>query len=195
MATFQFAGYQGLRRKLARLGDPDATPLLERWVETLIEGNRRGVLSGVDGNDQPMPPLKYRQGAGKRTRNRQAGSYGTPVHESTGWGLYASGLHDTLASSQYRQLTGPRLAPRGDASRAIKNLHGEIRHQPGSRVWEAVGAWYGVVSHEGTPFLPFHFEGQGRNPRYDLRPIRPRDYQFCLNAFRAWAHGLLRDSF
>ena len=173
----------------------DAMPLMKRWEDIVVEGNRRGVLAGLDGRNQRMPPLQYRDGGGKRTKNRRAPQYGTGLHDTSGAGPYAAGLHDNLTSSQYRQLTGPRLAPRGEASRVIKNLHTEIRSFPTEGRWEVVGAWYqkeggslgsSVVSVKGVPFLIYHFEGQGRNPKYDLRPVRPEDLKFAANALRAF---------
>jgi hypothetical protein len=186
VASIEWDGYGALQQGLAAVAEVDATDLMEQWCDILVEGNRRGVLSGRDGNDQPMPPLKYRNGAGRKTRNRKAGDFGTSRYESTGAGPYATGLNDNLSTALYSQLTGPRLAPRGEASRVIKNLMTEVRHDPASGRWEAVAAWHQVVSAKGGPFLPFHFEGEGRNPHYALRPVRPQDYQFALNALRAW---------
>lgn len=191
---FEWEGYAKLDGQLAALTDVDAMPLMERWSGILVEGNRRGVLSGLDGFNNPMPPLKYRDGAGKRTRNRQAKNYGTTKHETTGHGPLASGLHDNLGRAEYEAMTGPRLAPRGEESRAIKNLHTEIRNPSPGR-WEVIGAWYAVVSASGVPFLPFHFEGAGHNPVYDLRPVRPEDLQFCANAVQAFVKQILFERF
>lgn len=193
---FEWQGYAKLDGQLAALTDVDAMPLMERWADIVIEGNRRGVLSGLDGFNNPMPPLKYRDGAGKKTRNRQVGrvGYGENKHPETGHGPFSTGLHDNLASARYQELTGPRLAPRGEVSRAIKNLHTEIRNPSPGR-WEVIGAWYAVVSTSGVPFLPFHFEGAGHNPVYDLRPVRPEDLQFCANAVRAFAKQLFFERF
>jgi hypothetical protein len=179
-------GFEALDGGLHALTAFDAAPLMERWCDILVEGNRRGVLSGRDGFDRPMPALKYRGGAGKATANRRVPDFGTTRHETTGHGPYAAGLHDNLTSWQYRQLSGPRLAPRGEASRVIKNLHTEVRHDPATDTWEAIGAWAEVVSTRGVPFLPFHFDGDGHNPRYDLRPVRPRDRELAVNALRAF---------
>jgi hypothetical protein len=188
-------GYEGFLAGLTSTTQLDAAPLMQRWCDIIVEGNRRGVLKGVDGFNQPMTPLKYRNGAGKRTSNRRVPDYGTTLHESSGTGPFATGLHDNLAGWQYRQLTGPRLAPRREASRVIKNLHTRIDHNPSTGEWFALGAWYEVVSQKQVPFLPFHFNGMGRNPRYDLRPVRPEDRQFCLNALTAFMSEHFRKSF
>ena len=172
--------------------DARAEPLMQRWADVIVEGNRRGVLSGLDGHDQPMPPLKYRNtGKIRKRANRQVPEYGTTRYESTGAGPYATGLHDNLTAAQYEQLTGPRLAPRLENSRVIKDLMTEIRYFPAEHKWEVVGAWDAVMSVKGVKFLPFHFNGEGRLPRYDLRPVRPRDLAFCVNALRAF----LKDEF
>lgn len=175
---------------LDALAEFDASDLMERWADILVEGNRRGVLSGQDGNGDPMPPLKYRDGRAKKTPNRRAGDFGTTRYETTGAGPYATGLHDNLTRAQYEQLTGPRLAPRREKSRVIKNLHAELRSNPAAGEWEAVAAWAEVVSVEGAPFLPYHFDGSGRLPKYDLRPVRPEDVRLALNALEAFVRGL-----
>ena len=187
MATFDFPGLARLKKKLDRLGNPDASDLMGQWRQILAEGNRRGVLSGLDGNDQPMTPLKYRNGAGKTTRNRRVPKYGKPT-----FGPWL-GRGANLTTEEYQKLTGPRLAPRGEESRVIRNLYTETRYSnPGH--WTAVAAWRDVVSRKGFKFLPVHFEGSARAniPRYDLRPVRAEDYRYCVNAFRAWARKLLR---
>ena len=199
-------GYATLDEGLRAIESLDAEPLMQRWCDILVEGNRRGVLSGVDGNDQPMPDLKYRTGAGKKTKNRRVGAkpagFGETLHETTGFGPYRSGLHDNLTTEEYQELTGPRLAPRLEQSRVIKNLHTEIRHEPGTTTWQAVAAWGDVVSTDGFPFLPVHFDGlkAGRGggftmPRYDLRPVRQKDLQFCGNALKAFINELFRTRF
>jgi hypothetical protein len=181
-------GLGSIRQGLGLMRRADCLPLMVRWSEILVEGNRRGVLSGVDGHDRPMPPLKYRNGAGKATKNRKRPMFGKSLYEPMGSGPFAVGLHGNLTTSQYKQLTGPRLAPRGEASRVIKNLHAEARN-PAKGRWEAVAAWLDVVSVKGVAFLPFHFDPQpgSRLPQYDLRPVRAEDYRYCLNALRDFA--------
>jgi hypothetical protein len=193
-ASIEWTQFGQLDATFTALIEFDAMPLMERWADIIVEGNRRGVLAGLDGHNNPMPALQYRDGKGKKTRNRQVGHYGTTVFETTGFGPHRAGLHDNLTTALYSQLTGPRLAPRGEASRVIKNLHTEIRNLDGG-TWEVVGAWLQVVSNEGVPFLPFHFEGDGRLPRYDLRPVRPEDLQFAANALRAFVKDQFLRSF
>lgn len=192
-AGFEWDTFGAFTDGLNALANLDATPLMERWEEIIVEGNRRGVLSGLDGHNRPAPPLKYRFGVGKRTRNRRVPAYGTTAHDATGFGPFASGLNDNLPSSRYRELTGPRLAPRGEQSRAIKNLMTRIDYDPATHTWSVIGAWAEVVSAEGFPFLPVHFEGlkAGRGagftmPKYDLTPVRPEDLQFARNALMAF---------
>ena len=179
-----FAGIDRVKRRLQSLKDVDASPLMERWKDILVEGNRRGVLAGLDGKDQPMPPLQYRNGAGKNTANRQAREYGRSRYQAVG------GSGANLTTKQYRQLTGPRLAPRREASRVIKNLQTETRYDAAADRWTAVAAWRDVVSKKNVHFLPFHFDGLIRSkkplPKYDLRPVRERDRKFALNALRAF---------
>ena len=194
-ANVDWPGYDALQANLSHLTQFDARPLMERWKDIVVEGNRRGVLAGVDGHDNPMPPLKYRDGKGRNTRHRKVGAAGTSLHDATGRGPYATGLHDNLTTEQYRKLTGPRLAPRRDGSRAIKNLRTRIDHDPASNEWSVIGAWHQVVSVKGVEFLPFHFRGDGRLPKYDLRPVREKDRQFALNALRAFVTQLFRSRY
>lgn len=179
----EWPGYEKLIRSLKATANVDCSPLMKTWNEHLIEGNRKGVLSGIDGFGRPAPPLIYRTGAGKKTSRRQVPLYGTNKHAPVG------GVGGNLTTTQYKQLTGPRLAPRGEASRVIKNLMPEIRHPTGKR-WEAVCAWFDVASNKGVPFLPYHFaanRGKAQFKRYDLRPVRPETYQRCLNALKDFA--------
>ena len=183
---FDLTGFDRIDLTFQTMAEFDAYPLMQQWCGHLIEGNRQGVLSGRDGNDNPMPPLKYRNGQGKKTGKRRFPDYGTTMWESTGFGPHLAGLHDNLTTSEYRQETGPRLAPQRDASRIIKNLHEAIEYDPLTKTWYAIAAWREVVSTKGVPFLPFHFAGMGRNPKYDLRPVRPQTIQFCINSLRAF---------
>lgn len=182
----EWPGLEGLVERLRALRGVDLTPVATRCAEILVEGNRRGVLAGLDGNNAPMPPLKYRGGAAKKTRNRRVPDFGTTLYETTGAGPFATGLHDNLTTAQYKQLTGPRLAPRREGSRVIKNLHPEVE-RPDDDTWVAVAAWDNVRSPDGTMFLPYHFNGADGMPRYDLRPIRPEDFAFCANALKTFA--------
>lgn len=184
--TVEWPGLTALVADLQALRDVDLFPVAEQCEQFIIEGNRRGVLAGLDGHNQPMPPLRYRAGAGKKTRNRRVPDFGTNLFQETGHGPFSAGLHDNLTTAEYQELTGPRLAPRRDQSRIIKNLLTRIDH-PDDDTWEAIGAWAEVVSVRGVKFLPFHFDGIGQ-ARYDLRPIRDEDMQFCRNALEAFAN-------
>lgn len=163
----------------------DYLPLMDQWTDIMVEGNRRGVLSGVDGNDVPMPKLQYRTGKGKKTANRRRPKFGTNRFDTL-----VTVIGDNLTTSQYQELTGPRLAPRLEASRIIRNLYKEVRYD-GLRTWTAVCYWDNVLSASGEPFYRYHFDGQGRNPKYDLRPVRPNDYRLCVNAARAFVKDLI----
>lgn len=195
MATVEWPTFAQFHRQLAGLVDPDFTPLMEDWVRTVIEGNRRGVLSGLDGYDKPMPALKYRTGAGKKTRNRnytKAGNpnykgFGTTVHYAS-IGAFVGGGHTT---ADYLAATGPRLAPFGERSRIITNLFGGYGRD-GQGNWYIDAAWFEVVSAKGVPFLKYHFNGEGRNPKYDLRPVREADKQLAGRQARAFVLDLIR---
>ena len=162
----ELQGFDLLDEQMSRMQNFDPTPLLNQWADVIVEGNRRGVLSGLDGFDNPMPALKYRNGAGKRTARRRVPHFGrtyldTPSGPVRIKGPFAAGFDQNLSSSQYQEYTGPRLAPRRDESRVITALHTAINYDPATNTWEVVGAWADVVSATGVPFLKFHFEGDG----------------------------------
>lgn len=188
MATVEWPGYNRLRAALATLADPDASALMRNWERIIVEGNRRGVLSGLDGNDQPMAPLKYRGGAAKATRNRKGPRFGANPKFSS--------LHQPT-TREYQQMTGPRLAPQYANSRVIMNLRTGHGRDPVNRYqWFAVGEWDEVVNEKGVAFLPFHFaEDRGRAvhlPRYDLRPVRPADKRLAQREMVKWAKATVR---
>ena len=174
MATF-YAQFDYFEAFVRTFSDPDFSPVMKTWEGLIVEGNRRGVLSGMDGFDRPMPPLKYRGGAGKRTAIRRGGKFGTTAY---------AGRTEGATSAAYSQATGPRLAPFFERSRVIANL--ETTHGRLARAWYAIGAWRDVVSKKGVPFLHYHFDGMGRNPRYDLRPVRKAERQKARTAMLAY---------
>jgi hypothetical protein len=54
------SGIARVQDRLARIADPDATPLMVRWMKVIDDNNRRGVLAGLDKNDVPLVPVTYR---------------------------------------------------------------------------------------------------------------------------------------
>lgn len=187
-----WTGFDQADQTFYALANFDPMPVLNQWRQFIIEGNRRGVLSGVDGHDQAAPPLQYRNGSGRKTKNRQVPDFGTTTFQLHETGPFQVLPNDNLTTKEYRKLTGPRLAPRGELSRSIKAL-GTIIESPADGVWRVVGAW-DVFSVKGVKFLPFHFDGAGRLPKYDLRPVRPKDLEMCGNALRAYIQTILRAS-
>lgn len=187
MATDPWPGFDAIRQRLHGLVDPDASPLVEDWERIIQEGNRRGVLQGVDGFGQPMPALRYRNGFGNPNKqNRKGRGFGKAAKESR---------YDNLTTAEYRRLTGPRLAPRRLQSRVIRNLETGHGRDPGNRFqWFAVGAWDNVVNAKGEKFLMAHFAPRpgSRLPRYDLRPVRPEDRRLARQKCREWARELIR---
>ena len=191
-------GFERLNRRLmsiSRIGDY-AGPLMERWERVIEADNRRGVLAGTDRYGHPAPRLKYRP-VGKPLRltadqrlgqkaNRRRGVY-------MGQGPAASGLHNNLTSGEYRRLDGPRLAPRKQFSRVITNLVTGHGREPGDpRIWFAEGVWAEVVSVDGTPFLRFHFDGDGQ-AKYDLRGVRIEGAAELVASLEAWAKLQIRE--
>jgi hypothetical protein len=195
-------GFDDLYQRLQKLGDPDASDLMEQWTFLLIEGNRRGVLAGLDGNDVPMPPLQYRGGEGfAEAKSRRGWPFGQKRDYRTGWEKRIPGLQNST-TAEYKKMTGPRLAPQYAHSRVIQNLEpGHGRDESQGYTWFAEAVWFDVVSEKGYHFLPVHFEGKrsGRPPgfqmpQYDLRPVRPADRALAKTEMVAWAKNLVRSA-
>lgn len=187
-ASYSWSGFDALSRKLNRLKDPDASSLMVTWEKIIVEDNRKGVLAGVDKNDQPMPPLAYRGGTGAATKGRKSKARGTVAA-----GAHNPGVGANLTTAEYKKLTGPRLAPRGASSRSITNLHtGSGRDPAAANRWFAIGAWADVVSKKGVKFFPFHFRGARPNPVYDLRGVRAWGRKQAREALRQWVNAMLK---
>src|SRR4051794_14037867 len=107
MATAEWVGFEKLVTTLDSLERPDPTPLLEQWEKVIVEDNRAGVLSGLDKDGNPAPPLRYRNGKGRKTAYRKQSKYGG--FGKTQYQALQS-ADDNLSTAEYRKLTGPRLA-------------------------------------------------------------------------------------
>jgi hypothetical protein len=176
----------------------DVEPLLENWGRQLEEGNRKGVLAGLDKDGNAAPPLKYRPKGPSRklTLEERLGQRPNLRRGRYGGLAPASGTllaNNNLSSSAYRQLDGPRLAPRKQFSRVITNAapghYPDVTHRG---IWYVELAWGEVMSPKGVHFLKFHFNGEGQPP-YDLRGIRPNDKEKMLKALRSWCMLTIRD--
>lgn len=191
-ALVDLNGFDRLRERLAKVAEPNATPLMISWMQIIDEDNRRGIMAGLDKDGNPMVPVTYRPAPygklGRVHRRRQA---------------YNPGVGGNLSSREYRLLDGPPLAPRGMGSRVITNLKtGFGRTGPLDMLWEAYGYWDDVVDKVGKPFLHYHFDGAtggGRSrtvrlPRRDLRGVRPQGRQRARYALRAWAIDIIRSA-
>jgi hypothetical protein len=167
-------------------------PVLRALGAVIVEDNRAGVLAGTDKDGQPMPPLRYRNGAGRKTRFRKEG-FGKGSKRR----FADNPANDNLTNSQYRRLTGPRLAPRRAQSRSIKNLRLRVpileRTATGTR-WVVSAAWVDVVSKKGVPFLAAHFNGRNRLPKYDLRGVRPAGMRKARELWIRWARAAIQQT-
>ena len=179
------SGLDRIRKRFERIANPDATPLMLSWMIIIEQDNRRGVLAGLDKNGAPMLPVTYRP-VGKPIKLRnQSRAYN------------AMGTEGNLTSSQYRRLTGPPLAPRGQFSRVITNLQTDWQDGREHPPWMAWARWKGVVSKTGFEFLPVHFEGKplgrgGPRKQRDLRGLRPDGHAKAREAMINWAEGEIR---
>lgn len=151
-------------------------PLLEAWANVLVEDNRRGVMQGIDGEDRPIVPTKYRHSitqkgagqAGDRFFNASGEAFSNMETTSAFFFANLSGQMGTgsrpgtsgnRSSKEYRKATGPPLAPFGPGSRVISNYTVEPVVENGGNTVGVEGGWDEVVSKTGVEFLPFHFKG------------------------------------
>lgn len=215
-AAPNFTPFDRLKVRLGRLVNPTPGDVQELALEVaavMVEDNRAGVLSGVDKNGTPAPALRYRGGSGTPTAFR-AGSdptFGLAARlTKTGrrQRIRFKGLstfqkmdmrfrqfvlpNNNLPTWRYQQLTGPRLAPRGEESRSISNY--KPLNPPG--VWSngklvVTCAWVDIVSAKGKPFFRAHLKGANGLPKYDLAGVRPNGKRLARLAARDWARNLL----
>lgn len=109
LVTVDPGGLETIRAHLQRIATVEqqaalVEPLLLRWETILAEDNKRGLLAGLDCNDQPMPPtqrerdtsLSRRLGGGKPLVPRDTRSRAIRLAR-TGHGRSASGYFAALA--------------------------------------------------------------------------------------------------
>lgn len=198
-----------------------SAPLIEAWSKILIEDNRRGVMTGTDGDGNPMKPTKYRKSLTQTAPGRSADAFFNASGEafsnmegerefffanlSGGPGVgHKPGTGDNLTTREYQKMTGPPLAPRGAASRVISNY--TVEPVTDGNTIGVEGGWDDVVSKKGVEFLPFHFHGAtfsramfaasigGENhhlPRRNLIGLRQWGKTQARKELNAWVKWLL----
>ena len=194
--------------------------LMESWANCLVQDNRKGVLAGLDKNDQPVVGTSYRRSFTQAGYDRPTyvkfvpNPFGGPDWKTNVSGMpqegFKPGPSGNLTTRQYKQLSGPPLAPRGMASRIISNYL--IRPiQANSGQFGVEGGWANVESRNGTPFLPFHFNsttvsttsaplfgivgiGRGRNlPRRDMAGLRAWGKKRAREDLRKWIEEVMTE--
>ncbi len=193
------SGLDRLMARLRRIESPNATLLMKRWDDIILQDNRKGVLAGLDKDGVPLIPVTYRPkppGPLKPTKAQRGGRRANAYQ-----GAHNPGIGGNLTHAEYQLLDGPPLAPRGQFSRVITNLQPGFAPNPAilrvGQPVEAFCAWEAVVSRRNFHFLPVHFEGlplgrHGPSKRRDLRGVRPEGIQKALTALRAWAIDQVR---
>jgi hypothetical protein len=180
----EYLGHLADAGKLAR-------PLMENVYRIITEDNRKGILGRVQADDTPMPGTKYRLGLGQanvRARPRTGPNLGLTVGSFKGLSAPSNG---NLTSSQYRRLSGPDLAPRGEESRVIANLGGEILNSSDFSQWDVKMGWADIVSSSGFPFLDAHDQGLGHLPRRHVKGIRLWGRNRIGEAIHEWIQWML----
>jgi len=214
-----FSGsFDGVHTFTARLSTLDhyAGDLIGRWAAVLIEDNRRGVLAGLDRHDRQVIPTNYRNSFVQAGRDKP-----TTVQEVKGWLVNVSGGPGPgfkpgagwdLTKKEYREQSGPPLAPRGMASRIISNYTVAPMHQPGAGGMVGVeGGWDDVLNDRGEEFLQYHFDGTGMHrggayaswtkrrgvgrgknmPRRDMAGLRKWGKDQAKKELREWVRELM----
>lgn len=177
--------------KAGRISFADVQPALEAGELILTEGNRRKVLSHQDGKGAPMIPVTYRgQAVAIKRRSRSGDRFGTTSGTFKGFGPLASGLNGNLTTAEYKKLTGPPLAPRGEQSRVITNMRTAIGQNGGQ--FYVTKTWMDVVDVKGRPFLMAHFKGQNGQKRRDLRGISPQEREQFRKVVRVCVAAYLK---
>jgi hypothetical protein len=150
-----------------------------------LKGNRKGVIRELGlkgGRIAGRTPKGAEKVVGGMNRFK-----GVTTYSFTGSKGAAILPNNNLATRVYKQLDGPPLAPRREASRVISNLMTE--HD--TTEMSASGGWAEVVSPKGVPFLKAHFNGENGLPVRDLRGVRPWGVAQARAAVRKWASWLL----
>lgn len=207
-------GLDSLIKRLGKLTDLRSLqvwePLLNNLYGVIVEDNRKGVLSGLDKDGKPAPPLRYRNGFGRKTSARSGNRFGLQNEAAfSGRGVAPNSLrartlgragfirvsktslpNNNLTTAEYKKLTGPRLAPRREQSRVIANLT-MLRHSFTNGMWIVTAAWRDVLTAKGRPLLPFHFDSTRPGMKYDLRGVRPWGMSKAGTIARKYARDLL----
>lgn len=198
MAYVDLSGIRNVQKRLDKVANIDATPLMVSFQSIIQDDNRKGILAGTDKDGGYMVAVTYRpkgevlSNRGNAAKDRRNGAKANAKRGIfAGFGPHAAGLHNNLTASEYRRLAGPPLAPRGVFSRVITNLVTSFIVDPSRRVWTAVAGWADVVDVHGRSFLHYHF-GSGRLPVRDLRGVRPEGRAKAQRAAVAFVRDLLR---
>jgi hypothetical protein len=195
VAWVRLTGIKNIQRKLRKISDFDPTNLLLTFESIIESDNRSGVLAGLDKDGQPLLPVTYRpRGQAVNIRSREAeskrlrnGARGNARKGTMGgFGPMAAGLHNNLSHAEYLRLAGPPLAPRSAFSRVITNLVTAHITNFATKIHKALGAWKGVVSVTGFPFLAALFA------KRDIRGVRPAGVQKARIAARNFLRELFR---
>lgn len=194
--------------------------LMESWANCLVQDNRKGVLAGTDKDDNPVTATIYRNSFTQAGYDRPTyvkfvpNPFGGPDWKTNVSGMpkdgFKPGGSHNLTTKQYKQLSGPPLAPRGMASRIISNyLISPIQGVGGQ--FGVEGSWVDVTSRNGTPFLPFHFNsttvsstsgplfgivgiGRGRNlPRRNMAGLRAWGKKRAREDLRKWIEEVMAE--
>lgn len=170
MATVDWPEFDRHLRPVVALGgidESDLEPLFARWARSWMEDHRQCVLSEQSKDGTPIRPVTYRGSVAVAKKTRKGRKFGAAFGKFAGFGPFAVGLNNNLTNAEYKKLTGPALAPRGDDSRILTNALTDWG-KTGSGEFQLVAYLDEVVDTSGNPFMTQQFES-GR----DYRGISP----------------------
>lgn len=166
-----------LQKMLFSLENPDFSSLMQSIGVVMDEDHVKGIMAGADKDGKAMAPVSYRGGGavplvptplkGKAARAAKKAA----TIKNWRWQAPLASKDDNLTMTEYRKLGGPPLAPRGLGSRVIRNFQTADGYD--GKNWFVEAFLVNVLDRKGEPFMHYHFDGKGRNPKRDLRGIRP----------------------
>jgi len=164
-----------LQKMLYAIQNPDFRNLMLSIEKVMDADHAKGVIEGKDKDGNTMKPVTYRGGNAvpmsplvlkRKNRNKETfrnWRFQGPIDRDAN--------DANLSTSEYKKLTGPPLAPRGLNSRIIRNYFTHSGFDGKTYFAEAV--LVDILSKKGIPFMQYHFDGEGRLPKRDLRGVRP----------------------
>lgn len=174
-----------LQQYLSMMQGPGARTLAQNIAQAIRDGNRDDRLRGVNRYGRPLVPLKSaRKGKYEGAGGPPLAPFGdrsrvvTHFRATVGYSSNAKGFQVTAGWDPI--LSEP---PRGMRARDKRGRYAGWNTRAGrSFTWKTrTGA-----TRSRIPFLPFHLEGSGHNPKRDIAGISPKTWKKIQTLWWAW---------